>query len=110
MVYTIGIKRKFWFGFTKYLVKGHRTQFELQNHKLDKPRLILTLEDGSELALADVMNRDFILYSDFKDVQRKMEDERERAEWRKQTEAEQEEFKKYLAAKAATPVSLVKEA
>ncbi len=81
MVYTVGIKRRFWFGYTKYRVTKHQTQFgmttDIGSFTLGSPRLLLTLENGDTLAVAEILNRDFVIYADFELGRKKLEAERE---------------------------------
>jgi hypothetical protein len=77
MVYTVGIKRKWLPGYTKYRVTEHRTQFTMREHTLLRPRLILSLEDGREIAIANFLTRDFVLYQDYKTAQAALRIEQE---------------------------------
>lgn len=111
MVYTIGIKRKFWFGYQKFRVTAHRTQFEIGGVELKSPRLILTLEDGATVAIADIMSRDHVVYADFEEGKKKAEkeaEEKRQAELDKKATAEVEqfmkEFQEWKAQAAKAPV------
>lgn len=99
MTYTIGIKRKWLPGYTKYRVTQHRTQFNVGGKELPHPRLVLTLVNGDELAISAIDTRDFIVYVDF---------QREQARVRRENEIETEkqlweEFKQIKAGQSAAP-------
>lgn len=74
-VYTVGVKRRFLPGYTKYRVTAHKSQFDLNGYSLRIPRLVLTLADGSELALPGALDRGIIIYPDFKSGLDRLESE-----------------------------------
>jgi len=56
MGYTVGTKRKFWFGFNKYSVT---------RHSWDGRRLLLDLADGGQISLPGVPSLVYQVYPDF---------------------------------------------
>lgn len=83
-VYTVGIKRKFWWGYKKYKVLHHQTSTyisrdELKNVLNIRPRLFLYLADGTELCVSEIESRDWKLYPDYKKVKQSQEAKAKRA-------------------------------
>jgi len=60
MSYTLGIKRRFWPGYTKYRVTAHETDYNA-----NEIRLIIHLADGSKMVIPNMDRRVFKLYPDF---------------------------------------------
>lgn len=64
--YTIGIKRKWFWGYDKYRVVNHKVDFAAQR-EFKRPKFCLTLPSGAELTLPDYEGLQTILYPDYDD-------------------------------------------
>jgi hypothetical protein len=73
-MFEVGIKRKFWFGYTRYVVKkafirGYTRLYDATDMAFDapiNPYLVLIRPDGTEFYISDIERRDW--YSkEFKD-------------------------------------------
>lgn len=72
-MYTIGIKRRFFFGFKKFYVKGHRMEVDVAMTSFDgrkiiaqiSPRLVLNLKDESIVLISNIDQKTWKLYRDF---------------------------------------------
>ena len=69
--YTIGVKRRFWFGYKKYLVVKHVSEGWVEcgpqlERCLIAPRLVLTQVDGALVVVSNIQLRDWVIYPDFK--------------------------------------------
>ena len=65
MVYTIGVKRRFWFGYRDYLVNSHRVEVKIGDVKVE-PRLILDCADGSTVVIGQCDRHGYIVHADYK--------------------------------------------
>ncbi len=57
MVYTIGIKRRFWFGFKQYSVTGHKTEILGSGSRMN-----LNLANGGQLAIPAIHRKTVYVY------------------------------------------------
>lgn len=65
-MYQLGIKRRHWFGFKIYRgVVGHKTEVIGQS-----ARLVLSLADGTELAIPEIHKREVRAYPEYRPPQR----------------------------------------
>lgn len=62
-VYTIQVDARIW-GWKTYRVTGHRLEVAIDNHPIS-PRLVLRLEDGSELILANIDQKNWLVGADY---------------------------------------------
>ncbi len=77
-MYTIGIKRKL-FGFKKIKVINHKMEVDVKVTTYDgreviaqiPPRMALTLPDNSILLISNICEKDWKIYSDFRDFSMK---------------------------------------
>jgi len=76
--YTLGIKRKWWFGYKKYQVTAHHLEcVTVKNIRIGedivsqmfgfKPKFILSLHNGDELSIPGFEDLNYKLYSDYDD-------------------------------------------
>lgn len=78
LVYRVGIKRKWWFGYKEYHVLHHVTSTyvdrpELKNSINIKPRLFLYLTDGSEICIPEIDTKGWKVYPEYKKVKKTLE-------------------------------------
>jgi len=78
MIYTVGIKKKFWPGYKKYKVKSHLTETRVETYLFDaygkpretfmdqiRPRLVLTLVDDTKILVPNITETEWMLYPDY---------------------------------------------
>ena len=68
MEYTIGIKRRFWFGYTFYKVTNHfyETHIEVKQggkivHVPINPRMVLETNQGQFIVISNIWARDWLI-------------------------------------------------
>lgn len=74
--YRLGVKRKWWFGYKVYTVKDHNhmtyiMREELKNLLNIRPKLNLSLVDGSQISIPDIESRQWKLYPEYRTIEAK---------------------------------------
>ncbi len=62
-MYKLGIKRRFWFGYTWHMIVGVDTEV------IGSSRLILTFPDGVKIAIPNIHKRQLCIYPEYRKPQ-----------------------------------------
>lgn len=65
MIYRIGIKRRYWFGYKVYRVIGHRTEKITEFGESCAPRLILRITSHAQVIISQIDKRDWMIYPEY---------------------------------------------